>query len=271
MKPISSRANPLYRRLQRLAAGHLEREHEGETQRIGVLLEGVHLCQAWLEHHGLPEVAVFDAERLLRHTELQSLADAVYGTATETVSLPSALARGLSQVPQGQGVFFVVGVPTSRPLTPPQQNCLWLDRVQDPGNVGTLLRTAAAAGIHAVYLSTGCAAAWSPKVLRSAQGAHFVLEIHENVQLAQEAGRLTLPLLVTALEGAEPLYERPLPAHCVWVAGNEGGGVSPHLLERADRRVFIPQMPRVESLNVAVAMGICLFEQCRQHGLPAAT
>lgn len=162
-------------------------------------------------------------------------------------------------------MVFVIAAPEPGRPSHITQNSLWLDRVQDPGNVGTLLRTAAAAGIQHAYLSAGCAAAWSGKVLRSAQGAHFVLTIYEGVNFQTECERLSIPLVATALHDANSLYETPLPEKCVWIFGNEGQGVDAQLLAQASLRVFIPQQPNVESLNVAVASGICLFEQRRQH------
>src|SRR5690606_18830011 len=111
-----------------------------------------------------------------------------------------------------------------------------------------------------------CASAWSPKVLRSAQGAHFVMTIYEHADLAALRSRLAVPLIATALEGAQSLYDTALPAECAWVFGNEGQGVDAALLVQADLRVFIPQIAEVESLNVAVAAGVCLFEQRRVHG-----
>ncbi len=130
--------------------------------------------------------------------------------------------------------------------------------------MGTLLRTAAAAGMRRVYASTGCVGAWTPKVLRSAQGAHFVINIHESQDLTVLADRLDVPLLATSLEDSQSLFEASLPQHAAWVFGNEGQGVMPQLLARADLRLRIPQEESVESLNVAVAAGICLFEQRRQ-------
>src|SRR5690606_27214460 len=120
--------------------------------------------------------------------------------------------------------------------------------------------------IQHAYLSTGCASAWSAKVMRSAQGAHFVMTIHEHVKLAALRGRLAVPLVATALDDAQSLYDTALPRRCAWVFGNEGQGVAPALLAQADLRVFIPQAAEVESLNVAVAAGVCLFEQRRVHG-----
>jgi TrmH family RNA methyltransferase len=118
------------------------------------------------------------------------------------------------------------------------------------------------------YLSDGCASAWSGKVLRSAQGAHFVMTIYEHVNLFDVRRRLSVPLLATALDHATPLFETLLPPQCAWLLGNEGQGVDPVLLALADTRVFIPQAEKVESLNVAVAAGVCLFEQRRQHPRP---
>ncbi|NGM88410.1 RNA methyltransferase [Parapusillimonas sp. SGNA-6] len=260
MKQITSRDNPLYKRVLRLATG--KRDIGGDDTRR-VVLEGVHLCQAWLQHRGLPELALFDETLLHTHAELQDLAAAL--RADQCIGLDPRLAKSLSQVEHGQGVYFVVE-PASAPV-PARIACnsLWLDRIQDPGNIGTLLRTAAAAGIEHAFLSTGCAAAWSPKVLRSAQGAHFVLSISEHLDLRSEARKLAIPAVATALHDAQSLYQTALPAKCAWFFGNEGQGVAPELMALARLRVFIPQVRDVESLNVAVAAGVCLFEQRRQH------
>lgn len=258
MKHISSRENPLFKRLQRLSAG----KQDGTGK---LLLEGVHLCQSWLEHIGEPDLALFELNRVSSHTELHNLMTAL--PTEKVISCDSSLIQRLSQVGQGQGVFFLVKTPL--PIRPAEitENALWLDRIQDPGNVGTLLRTAAAAGIGHAYLSKGCASAWSAKVLRSAQGAHFVISIYENLDLQDLLALLKIPMLVTALNDAVSLYDTVLPKECVWVFGNEGQGVAEDLQQQANLRLFVPQQPKVESLNVAVAAGICLFEQRRQHGV----
>lgn len=266
MKHISSRDNPLYKRLSRLAKGKRELKQDGAGQHV--ILEGIHLCQAWLDHVGPPVQALFDLRQLEAHSEIQRLAQRLPDPLCH--SCEPRLAAGLSQVGQGQGVYFLVTAPLPALPNTIEHTCLWLDRIQDPGNVGTLLRTAAAAGIQHAYLSAGCASAWSSKVLRSAQGAHFVITIHEHVDLAAASARLTIPLMATALEDARSLYDVDLPTECAWVLGNEGQGVDPALLSRADQRVYVPQAENVESLNVAVAAGICLFEHRRrregQHG-----
>lgn len=261
MKTISSRDNPDYRLLQRVLEGRRppgERGHE--TQRA--VLEGVHLCQGWLDSGGQPELAFFDDKRV-EHPEIRAILSAVEPSRLRLCASP--LWRGVSQVVQGQGVIFLAHVP--RPAMPARitRNCLWLDRLQDPGNMGTLLRTAAAAGIREIYASRGCVGAWTPKVLRSAQGAHFVLDIHEGCDLAVLRQRLDIPMLVTALDGAVSLYDADLPPAAAWVFGNEGRGVAQELAAMADQRLRIPQDSAVESLNVGVAAGICLFEQRRRQ------
>jgi len=254
MKRISSRDNAVYRRFTRAIAGRIPG---------CAVLEGIHVCQAWLDHAGAPQQALFDAERLRQGGELARLAAALGSDIG--VECEPALMRQLSQVPSGQGVCFMIASPEPRMPDSIDRNCLWLDRIQDPGNLGTLLRTAAAAGIGQVYLSTGTALAWSQKVLRSAQGAHFALSIYERVDLSEACGKLAIPLVATTLEGGDSLYAAELPRHCAWLLGNEGQGVAPALLARADRRVFVPQAEGVESLNVAAAAAICLFEQRRQR------
>lgn len=263
MKHIASRDNPLFKRLRRLAEGKSDRHGGADEATASVLLEGVHLCQAWLQHRGVPELVIFDESRLAASSELQQLARQI--PSHNCITLDSRLAAQLSDVDHGQGVYALAKMALpSAPLVI-AETCLWLDRVQDPGNVGTLLRTAAAAGIGQVFLGNGCAGAWSAKVLRSGQGAHFALDIFEGVDLLALCERLRIPLLATALETSSScLYELDLSEPCAWLVGNEGQGVTPALMQKATQTVFIPQAAGVESLNVAVAAAVCLFEQRRQ-------
>lgn len=258
MKHIASRDNPQFKQLQRLA------QHAGRRG-DNAILEGVHLCQAWLASSAPPMLAVFDADRLDR-PELASLLATVQAVLPERqiLALAPQLLKHLETVETGQGVLFIVEPPT--PALPARLNerMVWLDRVQDPGNVGTILRICAAAGVARVLLSPGCAAAWSPKVLRGGQGAHFALTVHEQVDLLAAAERLDVPLVVTTLENAQDLYATALPSACAWVFGHEGQGVAPTLQARATLRVRIDHAPTVESLNVGVAAALCLFEQRRQ-------
>ena len=160
-------------------------------------------------------------------------------------------------------------VETPRPALPasaPGHDLVILDRIQDPGNVGTILRTAAAAGIRTVLTTAGTAACWAPKVLRAGMGGHFVLDIHENIPRDQLKARVgALPLAGTVLQDGQSLYATDLRQPLAWVFGNEGEGIDPELQAQLGYRLTIPQDPGVESLNVAASAAVCLFEQRRQR------
>lgn len=256
MKQIESRDNPLYKSLRKWS------EAQGRAG-APVLLEGTHVCEAWLERHGLPEYCLFDQERL---TEPR-LAQLVASVPSECVRLlPGRLLKALGEAPSDQGVRFVVQPPAPALPQALAETAVLLDRIQDPGNVGTILRACAGSGVKRVLLSAGSASAWSSKVIRSAQGAHFALDVHEHVELESVVRSARLPVLVTTLEQATDLYQTALPAQVVWVFGNEGQGVSAALQALATQRIRIDhERCAVESLNVAMAATLCLFEQRRQH------
>lgn len=257
MKTIGSRANPVFKSLMRM---HQEAGKPGKP----VVLEGVHLCQSWLATGKAPEWVVID--RAVEHnSEIQHLMQA--SAPDRLVLLEPGLFKSLSDVVTAQGILFVVTLPQSPPALVVNQNCILLDRVQDPGNVGAMLRTAAAAGVSLVYASEQTAALWSPKVLRSAQGAHFALALHERVDLQALMQRLEVPSVATTLQGSTDLYRTELPARCAWIFGNEGQGIRNELSDRASIRVRVPiDATAVESLNVAVCAALCLYEQRRQRG-----
>jgi len=261
VKYIQSPHNENYQRLLRLAQG----KGQGGGGAKHVLLEGVHLCEEWLRHRGQAELVVFDKQRLMQSAELQALRERLGDTPAFTC--PPNLIKKLSQVPAPQGVFFFVTIAPCALPSSITENSLWLDRIQDPGNVGTLLRTAAAADVKHIFASTGCADLWSPKVLRAAQGAHFALSLFEHVDLLSLRRALRIPLLASSLMQADKLFAATLPKTCAWIFGNEGQGIRSELLMQADQRICIPQSSVAESLNVTVAAGICLFEQRRQHGV----
>ena len=145
---------------------------------------------------------------------------------------------------------------------------LVLDRVGDPGNVGTMLRTADAAGIGGLVLLKGSVDIYAPKTVRSSMGSLFHVPVlagvgeREFIESAHNAG---YELLVTCLDGADNLYEADLHGRLAFVMGNEANGVSAGLLAAADKRVFIPMAGRAESLNVAMAAGIVMFEALRRR------
>ena len=149
----------------------------------------------------------------------------------------------------------------------PADFCLLLDDIQDPGNVGSMLRSAAAAGVAQVWMSRRCAFAWSPKVLRAGQGAHFLVDIHEDADLVSLAAayRSTGDVIAMVPAGGTRLFDAKLTGRTALVVGNEGAGLAPALAEQATRRVTIPMPGGMESLNAAAATAICLFECVRQR------
>jgi TrmH family RNA methyltransferase len=256
LKHIESRANPLFKQLFKWQSSAGRRNEP-------VLLDGLHLCEAWLEHGHMPKIAIFDLSRL-DTPALGQLADKIPNELC--VTMPPGLLAGLSDVQTDQGVIFVVESPVWTMPKKFEESIVILDRLQDPGNVGTLLRTCAGAGIKRVVAGKGTAALWSPKVLRSAQGAHFALKLYEQVDLSEFIENLKLPLLATTLNGGEDLYDVSIPETCAWVFGHEGQGVAREILSEAKIRIFINHdKTAIESLNVAMAAAICLFEQRRQH------
>lgn len=256
MKVIASRANPFFKSLIRM---HQEAGKPGKS----AILEGIHLCQSWLDAGNAPEWVVVD--RTVEHA--REIQDLVQATGQERlVILESGLFKSLSDVVTSQGILFIVSILQDPFPAALNQNCILLDRVQDPGNVGTILRTAAAAGVNLVFASDQTAALWSPKVLRSAQGAHFGLSLHERIDMHSLLGRLEVPVIATTMDGSTDLYRTELPARCAWMFGNEGQGIRMELSDRASMRVRVPiDSKSVESLNVGVCAALCLYEQRRQH------
>jgi TrmH family RNA methyltransferase len=259
MKSVSSRDNPLYKELKQLATSSQARRKAGRS-----LLDGVHLCQSWLDLKGLPAHCVV-SEGALANPEVAGIVHRVDSSRGLVTALPDALFGAISQVEHGVNLMFVVDTPT--PQQPPAllESAVLLDGVQDPGNVGSILRSAAAAGIKQVWCSPGSAFCWSPKVLRAAMGAHFVLQIFENADLPALVRGARVPVLATSGYANACLYDLELAGPVAWVLGHEGQGVSDELLNLASRRVAVPHAGQVESLNVAACAAVCFFEQLRQQ------
>jgi TrmH family RNA methyltransferase len=259
MKTITSRDNPFYKELKQLATSSQARRKAGHS-----LLDGVHLCQGYLDLRGLPLHCVV-SESALANPEVAAIIQRCEGAHAHVTALPDALYGAISQVEHGVGLMFLVETP--RPPQPEAlvESAVLLDSVQDPGNVGSILRSAAAAGIRQVYCGEGTAFCWSPKVLRAAMGAHFVLEIFENVDLAALVRASTIAVLATSGYAEQRLYDVDLRQPVAWLLGHEGQGVAADLLALATHQVVIPHVGQVESLNVAACAAVCFFEQLRQN------
>lgn len=242
---ITSRDNPLVKQIRALA------QDPGAYRKLGqVWLEGDHLCRALLARGAQPAVVVTTAAA-------QHLPDA-WGLApgVRRVLLADGLMAQVSglESPAPVGCLFAPALHAAPEAGWPT---VVLDRLQDPGNVGSVLRSAAAFGFRQVVALKGTAALWSPKVLRAGMGAHFGLRLVEGVQAAALAD-LALPLLATSSHDGAWLHRADLPWPCAWLLGHEGQGVSPELMARAQQTVRIAQPGGEESLNVAAAAAICL-------------
>jgi TrmH family RNA methyltransferase len=260
MPRVSSPQNPRFRDAARLVESSRERRKSGRC-----VLEGEHLVAVYCDRIGAPETLVV-VEDALDDPRIAALAKR---TPAENVLVVSRRLFGdIASLPADIGVLAVVRTPA--PTWPePAQFCLLLENLQDPGNVGTILRTAAAAGVMQVWLSKECAFAWSPKVLRAAQGAHFLTTIIEDVDLVRWSaafrGRGGHVAALVARDGRQ-LYETNLERPLALAVGNEGAGLSDALRDVADLQVTIPMPGGMESLNAAAAAAIALFECVRQRG-----
>ncbi len=255
MKLISSRDNPFFKTLVRLSSSAKSRREENLT-----LLDGAHLLAAYLDSGRLPEhillneIAAHDAEIMLLLARLDTVA---------MKQLDDKLFAELSELKTPTGILALI--PTIAPVMLEPHFALLLEDIQDPGNLGSILRSAAAAGCDAVFLSKGCADAWSPKVLRAAMGGHFALRIYAQQNLLEVAENFSGQLFATTLQATQSLYQCELQGDIAFMVGNEGAGLSAELLAFARHKITIPMPGRVESLNVAAATAICVFEAVRQR------
>lgn len=257
-KHIISRDNSVFKQLKKLADSSRERRQTGKT-----LLDGVHLIEAYIENFGLPELLIIpEGQSSAEATGLiQAMAD---GDEVPTVMFTTLMFAELTPVASPTGILALVRIPE---ITAPESPSfvLMLEDIQDPGNVGAMLRSAAAAGVDVVYLSIGSADAWSPKALRGGQGAQFTLPIIERADLLDVAANFDGITLATTMDGTS-LFKQDLTGAVAFMVGNEGAGLSRTLINAASECVAIPMSSKVESLNATAAATVCLFERVRQMG-----
>jgi len=245
---VTARDNPLLQRVRKLAAD------PGAYRKLGqVWLEGDHLLDAALRRGVVLDAVLFADSAWHQHLDWRRFGQA----ARRAVRVPDALFKGLSGLESPSRIGALLPVPSAGEIDPDSAS-LVLDRLQDAGNVGSILRSAAAFGVHQVLAIKGTAALWSAKVLRAGMGAHFGLRLIEGLQ-PPDLQALRVPLLATSSHGGLLLGQARLPRPCAWVLGHEGQGVDHALLARCAHTVRIPQPGGEESLNVAAAAAVCLF------------
>jgi TrmH family RNA methyltransferase len=257
LKLIRSRDNPRFKALRELATSTRERRKAGLA-----LLDGAHLIAAYRASGGVPEQLILSESGLANPEAAQFATGA---SAQSALVLADVLFNDVAQVATPTGIVALIRTPKPGRLPDRIERCVMLENIQDAGNLGSILRSTAAAGIATVLLSQGCAFPWSPKVLRAGMGAHFSLDIYDNADLAAAVHRLSGRLICTSGHARKSLYQTDLRGPLAWVFGNEGTGVSPGLNAAGAEQVRIPMPGKTESLNVAAAAAICLFEQVRQR------
>jgi len=258
MNLIASRDNPHFKALKKLSRSGRERRKTGRAW-----LDGMHLIEAYLEHVGLPGEVVVSESGARRHEIADYLES---GKAGDTITvLADALFDELALVETPSGIMAIVVPPRCAHTPDLAIDSVLLDGIQDAGNLGSILRSTAAAGIRQILLSADCAQPWSPKTLRAAMGAHFQLDIHEGCELAAFLASFRGQAVLTALDAPASLYSLNLEGAVAWVFGNEGQGVRPGVAQAAPLQIHIPMPGATESLNVAAAAAVCLFETVRQR------
>ena len=259
MKQISSRENPRYKELLRLTRSARARREQGT-----ILLEGVHLIRAYIDRFGSQSVQLFVKQAARNHSEIATITagkvppmlldDSLFDRAAPVQTSVGILAlatkpRVLESAAHADG-FYVL-----------------LDAVQDPGNVGAILRSAAAAGAVAAHLSSDCADPWSPKALRGGMGAQFVIRVEQHADLIAAASTLGSPLVACVASAPTSLFDADLRGAAGFIIGGEGAGISPGLIEQAHQLLRIPMRDGIESLNAAAAASVVFYERLRQSHL----
>jgi len=250
---VSSRDNVLIKDLRRLSQDSTAYRKQGR-----VWLEGDHLCRAALARGLKPVLAVF-SESFWPLVPVEWSQAAI-----KNIVIPDALLPEISGLESPARMGFVFDLPASPALQCDAASVI-LDRVQDAGNVGSILRSAAAFGFSQIIALKGTAALWSPKVLRAGMGAHFSLRLVEGVE-PDALADLAIPIVVTSSHHGSFLHQQPIPMPCAWAMGHEGQGVSDALLARAQLKVRIDQPGGEESLNVAAAAAVCLYASTLRPG-----
>ncbi|RFU60272.1 RNA methyltransferase [Bacillus sp. V59.32b] len=247
MKYIESAKNPKVKQWKKLLTKK-ERDKTGQF-----LVEGFHLVEEALNEGNLVlEVIVGEDTELPVHFKLEGI---------EVIYAANDVLKAISdtETPQGIAAICEQRNVTFADINP--EKVLIIDAVQDPGNIGTMIRTADAAGIDAVILGEGCADPYNPKVIRSTQGSLFHMPVIKGnlVDMIDQLKNRDIPVYGTALENSVPFEHVNKTQSFALLVGNEGQGVSIDLLTKTTQNLYIPIYGKSESLNVAIAAGILLY------------
>ena len=246
---ISSRDNPRIKRWMRLAQDARFRKKERRA-----LVEGPHLVSALLDARLVP-LDLLVSEEKSGDPEVRRL---IERAGVDPQELSRNVFKAIADTETPQGIAAEIEIPASKEAS--KGHCAFLEGIQDAGNVGAIVRSAAAFGIASIVLDRTCADPWSPKVLRAGMGGHFSLAIAVSDDLSQLLSTFAGKLLCTVPKEGIALRDADLSGRVGWVFGSEGKGISAQALKEADLRITIPTAPGTESLNVAATAAICLYE-----------
>ena len=253
VRMVSSPDNPVIRLVRKLSSTPTAYRQIGK-----VWIEGDHLCRSWVQHQGAVEMAVVSATAWAEWSRTDWLQQV-----SDVVVVPDAQFARMSQLPSPAGIGLLLPWMAEATIAYDEPSVI-LDRVQDAGNVGSILRSAAAMGVRQVMSLPGTAALWSPKVIRAGMGAQFGIKVVENIDLDMIA-KLSLPVIATSSHAKQEIWDTHLTSPCNWMFGHEGQGLSPACEAMCAATVRIPQPGGQESLNVAAAAAICLYESMRRR------
>jgi TrmH family RNA methyltransferase len=252
LRLIRSRDNPQVRRWAKLAREASLRRTEGRA-----LIEGPHLLLELIASGRKPLAVMATEEAVLRH------ADVLASAGLEPVLLAPSAFKLVSDAETPQGIAAEIEIPKARLV---KGDCVFMEGIQDPGNVGAILRSAAALGVASAVLDRACADPWSPKVLRAAMGGHFRLSVQQVPALDAAVEAYAGRLVCTVARDGQALRKADLSGPIGWIFGSEGAGVGADLAVRAAVRVTIPMTAGAESLNVAAAAAVCFYEKASRPG-----
>ena len=258
MERINSNDNPTLKLARKLLRSSRERKRSGK-----ILLDGAHLVRDYGTRFGLSGAIVLVSEAAVDSSEITTLVRSA-PTEAKVVEVGSSAFAAISPVETPSGVVALCDRPTIDAHATDTPFQLLLDGIQDPGNLGAILRTAAAMGVNAVFLSETCADPWSPKALRGGMGAQFAVPVALNVDAIETANRFLGKTVSTSPHSGQTLMDTELSGPLLAIFGGEGGGVDSNLAASADVSVKITLQNNIESLNVGAAVAMLCYERLRQ-------
>jgi len=256
-KTIDSKHNPFYKYFKKIAVKKSFRKETNKT-----ILVGPHIINVFLE--AKKDIECFIKDEKTKSLEIQEIIKS--NPNIDSYDLKHGLFLELSDLKSSNGLIAMVKIPMEADSEIKNGLNLFIDGIQDPGNLGSILRTAEAAGINSIYLSKKSAELWSPKTLRGSQGAQVNLKCYEGQDLLGLCNQVSIPIYSLSICG-ESLYDDDIPQDLVLVLGGEGGGIDAEIISKSTKSISIPMQGSIESLNVGTAAGIFIYEYFRRYQL----